>query len=177
MKDGFSTRAAGATLGLALLSVLALPAHAESGVYAGGGVLLSEYSENDTNDFTFNGNLSLLVGYAPVGWNGFGVEGQLAEGRIEYAEDVSGDPLSFDYTSFGTYGVFRAGDRFFFKGRVGAIWQKWDSNDRADLNKDEVNAAAGIGFGWRFGRGKVELERLFTDSDLRQISVNYSHSF
>lgn len=98
-----------------------------------------------------------------------------AEGEVTLSA-MPGDVLGggdWDLQTIGGYGVFRAGDAFYFKGKAGLAHQRLNVElAGVDASDTDTNISVGAGLGMRIQDSRMEVEYTWFN-DINFISVGY----
>lgn len=98
-----------------------------------------------------------------------------AEGEVTLSA-MQGDVLGggdWDLQTIGGYGVFRAGDAFYVKGKAGIAHQRFNIElAGVDANDKDTDISLGAGLGMRIQESRIEVEYTWF-GDINFLSVGY----
>lgn len=163
-------------LALALLGASGSAAAAlEDGLYFGGkaGLMMPDASALD-DAINIGGNVGYTFPGIILPFNGrLSAEGELTT-TISKGDAPGGE---WDVTTLGAYGVYRAGDAIYFKGKAGLAYQKFDVRTFGGSGGDtSTDLSVGLGGGLKMGAGALEVEYTLLD-DVDFFSVGYLFGF
>ncbi|MGH8493313.1 MAG: outer membrane beta-barrel protein [Moraxellaceae bacterium] len=165
---------AGFLMALAMMAVGFV--HAEEAVDSGFylGVTAGKHNA-DVEELSGGSAGGLMGGYRIA--NGFALEAAFTASDFD-VEDFSGCLLEFDTAAF--YGAFRSPGKGYFKARVGLLHETLTARDACAGLIDEMSdtgLSLGVGAGFRFGKGALEVEYTLVEQDVNQLSANLIYNF
>jgi len=144
-------------------------------------MLSSATMAQSTKGLVFGGTVGIVKPHgsgSDTGMNIGGRLGQPIQGSISWEADANlnvsdgtyGTDHSYSINSVAAYGVFRTEGDIHLKAKLGVAY--WDD----DLDND-TSLSAGIGLGFRMGRGILDVEYTQINSYVDYITVGYSLPF
>lgn len=163
-------------LAVALLGASGSAAAAlEDGLYVGGkaGLVVPDASALD-NAVNIGGTVGYTFPGIVLPFNGrLSAEGDLTTTIIK--GDAPGG--EWNAKTLGAYGVYRAGDAIYFKGKAGLAYQKVDVSTFGGGGDDtSTDLSVGLGGGLKMGAGALEVEYTLLDQ-VDFFSVGYVFGF
>lgn len=136
----------------------------------------------DISGFDDATNVGITIGY---NYNeNIAIEGEFTTSSSDGDVTISGVPGIWDVNTVAVYGVYRIGQKFYFKAKAGYLHEevtiKVTGGGASGLSIEGTDSgfSAGLGGGWRVtDHAFIEAEYTLIESDVNYFSIGVNYSF